>query len=250
MARTPNEVIKKAERMYRKGKSQAEIARKFGVSYKTVRDWKKKYNWNGEVHRGSPYGNRRAVGNSGNPHPNPPPDRTKHGGYSKIYMDSLSEEEEELLSSIPDDEETMLIEQIQIFYLRERRLLNAIKKYNDMGKEVVVSDVYRTETKRSFSSEEEEEEYSRRVKKLVDKGERLPGEPYNMQTNLVNKNNIVLRLEAELTSVQRSKTRSIEALSKIRAERRKIENEQNSSDAVDDWLLGVLGESGGVSANE
>ena len=47
---------------------------------------------------------------------NPPPDRTKHGGYVPVFMDALDSDEQELLGSIPEDTELQLMEQIQLFF--------------------------------------------------------------------------------------------------------------------------------------
>ena len=50
------------------------------------------------------------------------------------------------------------------------------------------------------------------------------------------------RLEQELTTVQGKKTKAIEALSKYRMEKARIESESAGNDAVDDWISAVLGE--------
>lgn len=54
--------------------------------------------------------------------------------------------------------------------------------------------------------------------------------------------NSIMALEAELTKVQRAKTKTIEALARIRMENAKIEQETAGSAAVDDWISAVLGE--------
>ncbi len=240
MAKIPPEVIKKAERMFRRGKSQAEIARSLNVSYKTVRAWRKKYDWQGEVKKGPPKGNRNAAGAPGNPHPNPPPDRTVHGAYSKVYLDALSDEEKDLLLEIPMDEEDMLIEQIQVFYIRERRILKAIRKYMEAKEPLVPSDVIRTEERRSFNDPKDEVKYENMMAKKVEAGVMLPGKPYSIQTRMTNKDTIIIRLETELSTVQRSKTRSIEALARLRAEKARVEGEKAGDSAVDEWLASVL----------
>lgn len=81
--------------------------------------------------RGGQPKNQNAKGGSGNPNPNPPPDRTKHGGYVPVFMDALDSDEQELLESIPEDTELQLMEQIQLFSIRERRILKAINKYRE-----------------------------------------------------------------------------------------------------------------------
>ena len=59
---------------------------------------------------------------------------------------------------------------------------------------------------------------------------------------------IIARLEQELSTIQSKKTKAIEALSKYRLEKMKLESENAGNDAVDDWIAAVLGEE--VSDNE
>jgi hypothetical protein len=53
---------------------------------------------------------------------------------------------------------------------------------------------------------------------------------------------IIARLEQELSTVQSKKTKAIEALSKYRMEKAKMESESAGNAAVDDWIAAVLGE--------
>ena len=52
--------------------------------------------------------------------------------------------------------------------------------------------------------------------------------------------NSIMALEAELTRVQRAKTRAIEALSRIKTESQKLENEEAGDDLVKTWAEKVL----------
>ena len=103
-------------------------------------------------------------------------------------------------------------------------------------------DVNRSESKRSFRDQEEEAEYDRRQKEKVDNKEILPGKSYNIETHTANKDMIIARLEQELSTVQSKKTKAIEALSKYRIEKARLESESAGNDAVDDWIAAVLGE--------
>ena len=53
---------------------------------------------------------------------------------------------------------------------------------------------------------------------------------------------IIARLEQELSTVQSKKTKAIEALSKYRIEKARLESESAGNDAADDWIAAVLGE--------
>lgn len=263
MPRAPSEKVTQAEKLFNDGMAMVEIAKKLEVSDGTVRSWKNRYGWGKaskknkcnvakknekknatlqKKKRGGQPKNQNAKGGSGNPNPNPPPDRTKHGGYVPVFMDALDSDEQELLGSIPEDTELQLMEQIQLFSIRERRMLKAINKYREQKGEVAVMDVNRSESKRSFKDQEEEAEYDRRQKEKVDNKEILPGKSYNIATHTANKDMIIARLEQELSTVQSKKTKAIEALSKYRIEKARLESESAGNDAVDDWIAAVLGE--------
>ncbi len=79
---------------------------------------------------GAPLGNKNAAGH-GAPIGNQ--NATKHGAYSGVYWDFFLQDDEKDIE-IPEDEEAMLIEQIQLFSIRERRIMKAINKY--MGEKV------------------------------------------------------------------------------------------------------------------
>lgn len=273
-----SEERKQAERLYLENKGNiklVDIAEKLGLPDNKVRKWKSLDNWEGKLHptkaenskkkpverstkekgsvpskRGAPKGNANAKGNKGNPKPTntTPPDRTKHGGYSAVYWDTLDDDELGMIEEIPKDEEELLIEQIQLFSVRERRIMKAINKYRTMDGPVAIAFTQRSERKRSFDTPEDEKEYNRRVQEKIDKDERMPGREYGTFTQTDNKDNIIARLESELSNVQSKKTKAIEALYKIRLEKQKLESADAGNTAVDDWISAVLGED--VSENE
>lgn len=271
--RSPNtdrrsEERKQAEQMYLESEGNiklVEIAEKLGLPDNKVRKWKSLDGWEGKLHtasaekskkkpverstkekgsvpprkRGAPKGNQNAKGGRGNSNAKPP-DVTKHGGYSAVYWDVLDEDELELVDEVPKDEEELLIEQIQLFAVRERRIMKAINKYRASEGPVAVSMTSRTEGKRTFKTKEDEEEYYRRVEEKVAKGDRLPGQEYQSYTQTENKDNIIARLEAELSNVQAKKTRAIEALSRIHLEKAKLEGDSKGNDIVKSWAEKVL----------
>lgn len=263
MPRAPSEKKAEAEKLFNKGMKLTDIAKKLGVPEGTVRSWKNRGKWGEKAskknernvanddeknatlqkrRKGGQKGNKNAKGNKGNSNPKSPPNPTKHGAYRAVFMDALDEDEQELVATVPEDTEQQLMEQIQLFSIRERRILKAINKYREQNGDVAVADVTRFEDKRVFKDKEEEAEYDRRQKIKVDKGDILPGKSYSIQTHTSNKDMIIARLEQELSTVQSKKTKAIEALSKYRMEKAKMESESAGNDAVDDWIAAVLGE--------
>lgn len=195
-ARSPNSI--EAEEMYKNGMKLVDIAKKLDVPDSTVRRWKSTQNWDGKTkgkknersqkkktnarHKGGQPGNRNAVGNKGGPLKPGDKIAEKHGAYSSVYWDVLDEAEKDMIEDIPMDEEMLLIEQIQLFAVRERRIMIAINKYRSMKGEVSLYGFNRSESKRTFKTEEDKQLYEERIEKKVSAEERLPGDMYNMQT--------------------------------------------------------------------
>lgn len=78
------------------------------------------------------------------------------------------------------------------------------------------------------------------IEKKISAEERLPGDMYNMQTTMENKDNMIARLEKELSTVQSKKTKAIEALAKLRLEKQKIAGESKGNEVVRAWAEAVV----------
>ena len=253
-ARSPNSV--EAEEMYKSGMKLVDIAKKLDVPASTVRRWKSTQNWDGNTkkkkserspkkkanarHKGGQLGNKNAVGNKGGPLKPGDKIAKKHGAYSSVYWDTLDDDEKDMIEDIPMDEEMLLIEQIQLFAVRERRIMVAINKYRNMKGEVCLYDFARSESKRAFKTDDDKQLYEDRIEKKIAAEERLPGDMYNMVTNMENKDNMIARLEKELSTVQSKKTKAIEALAKLRLEKQKIAGESKGNEVVHAWAEAVV----------
>lgn len=134
----------------------------------------------------------------------------------------------------------LLIEQIQLFAVRERRIMLAINKYRNMKGEVSLYGFTRNESKRAFKTEEDKKLYEERIEEKIAAKERLPGDVYNVQTTMDNKDNMIARLEKELSTVQSKKTKAIEALAKLRLEKQKIAGESKGNEVVRAWAEAVV----------
>lgn len=256
MPRAPSDKRAEAEKLFKKGMKLTDIAKKLDVPEGTVRSWKNRGKWNvksskkdncnvakNEINsnatlqkkkRGGQQGNKNSVG-----HTSSVPKRNRnaetHGAYSKVYWDTLDNEELGLVESMDDTEELQLIMQLQMFAVRERRLMKSIKRYREMETEnhgLSIKSVSRTKKLEDLANIEGEILGTEKYKKVT-------------ETNVTNTEaviNSIMILEAELTRVQKAKTKAIEVLSKYRLEKVKIESESAGNDVVDDWIVGVLGE--------
>lgn len=250
---------------YKKGMKYKDIAEKYEVTVSCVKSWAARY-WNkqkdkGKVatdnkkscnqksvksqpkSRGAPKGNKNALGNNGGA-PLGNTNALKHGGYSQIYWDTLDEEERELIETAERNEEELLLEQIRLFSVRERRLMQAISKYRQLEKKdkggLAVSGVITSHQKRAFSDDDEgkaeREQYNALKQEKIEEGKiSYLGYDKYTQTTTEATYNIILRLERELTAVQSKKTKCIEALAKLHAG---AEND-NDRDLIEDWIMGV-----------
>lgn len=246
----PNEKRFKAETLYKKGLSYKEISERLGTPESTIRRWKSTYKWDKENNantrtkqpeqkekkkRGGQKGNVNAVGNNGGA-PKGNTNALKHGGYSQIFTNTLTDEEKELFIDSPDEELQLLIDEKNLLTVREHRLLTAIKKYTDVPGGQAVQYITSIEDKKIFADTDEAQEEKERYIDIRNKKQEEGlvtyfGKNVNVTTQTEATYNIVLRLERELTAVQKQKHKVIELIAKIRQESGSSKNE-----LVDDWL--------------
>lgn len=182
--------------------------------------------------KGAPRGNKNAAG-----HAPSTPKRNKnaetHGSYSKVYWDTLDDEELGMIESMGDSEEEHLLMQLQMFSIRERRLMQRIKHYRELEVEnhgLSVKAASKTKKVEDVTDFDGESVGAGKYKKVT--------ETSVTHTEAVMSS--IMTLEAELTKVQRAKTKAIEALSRLRTESQKLENEEAGNDIVKTWAQKVL----------
>lgn len=256
-APTDGRVREQVLKEYKSGVGPKALAEKTGVSINTIKSWikrdkAKEFKCVSKKEKGAPpknksappknkvgapYGNKNAAGHGA---PKGNTNALKHGGHSSIYWDMLDEEEQAMIEDAQQDEEEMLLRQIMLFDIRERRLMKAINQYREMKGGVYVYGVIRQETKRAFKDDKEADEYANRIQEKVESKERLPGEAYSLQTTTSSSVDLVARLERELTSVQSKKTKAIDSLAKLRLEKQKLEGESKGNELVHGWVEKVL----------
>ncbi len=152
-----------------------------------------------------------------------------------MYWDTLDDEELDLIGNMDDAEELQLIMQLQMFSIRERRLMKSIKRYREMETEnhgLSIKAVSKTKKLEDIANIEGEILGEEKYKKVTE----------TSVTNTEAVINSIMVLEAELTKVQKAKTKAIETLVKYRLEKAKLESENSGDEAVDDWIAAVLGE--------
>lgn len=234
-----------------------EIASQLNISAGTVRGWKSKDRWEEQLNgtlqtkvterskrsKGGQPGNQNAKGSKGGSGAAPQRNKNaeKHGAYSKVYWDTLDEDELDLIGSMDSAEEQQLIMQLQMFSVRERRLMRSIKKYRELEAEnhgLAVKAVSKTKKVEDLTDLDGESIGAGKYKKVT-KTSVTGTEPVM---------NSIMTLEAELTKVQRAKTKAIEALAKLHLEKQKLEGDTSTNDIVKSWVEKVTKERGNSNA--
>ena len=239
--------------LFKKGLKYKEISEKLGVPESTVKSWATRYWKKGKVasekvatkkkkvatedatgpppkSRGGQPGNVNAVGfggSAGNQN------AFKHGGYAAILFDTLDEAEQSLIGQIDPNAEQLLIDEINLLTVRERRILQRIQKAQETP--LSVASTVRTERKRAFDSPEDERLYQEMVQEKIGKKERMPGREYTTHTTTEATYSILLKLEEALTRCQQQKQRAIDSLAKVQQQ-----SGSKGGELTDDWIAGVV----------
>lgn len=138
MARAPDSRIEQAKEMYLAGEKLINIAKQLDLPEGTVRRWKCTNKWgersNGaksersqkgtkvKRKRGAQPGNKNSSGG-------PPGNKkaVKTGEFETLLFDCLDEEEKRLIESTPNDKQRLLVQEIGLLSVRERRMLKRIE---------------------------------------------------------------------------------------------------------------------------
>lgn len=141
MPRKPDKRIREAKEMFLKGVRLVDISAKLNVPEGTVRRWKSTHKWDSErshrksersdKKRGGQPGNKNAEGHGGT---GPPGNKNavKTGEFETLFFDTLNEEEKELITAIQPDKEELLLREIQLLAVRERRMLKRIEMLRNL----------------------------------------------------------------------------------------------------------------------
>lgn len=170
--------------------------------------------------RGGQPGNKNAAGNKGGGAPQGNRNAVKHGGYAKITIESLSEDEIAFLEECGTiDVEVMLQHEIGLLTIRISRLMKQIgdPKYS---KGLYVDYLETSEYKRKFQTDEDEALYKQMVQIEIDRGDRKPGEPYKVHTIKRNSDEFILSVHEVITRAQALRQRCLESLIRLRMAKR------------------------------
>ena len=132
-----------------------------------------------------------------------------------------------MMADMPTDEEFMLIETLKLATLRERRYMALLARYNELLKNSPDGMILK-EDRRVLTKE------SNAFGKCISSKQHQTVTAQQTKVDAVEQMQII---ESELTRVQKLKIKTLEALSKIRAEKAT----DGDSELIDDWIKAVEG---------
>ena len=222
MARAPDARMEQARDLFLKGKKMIEISELMGIPEGTIRSWKNRYKWDCNVakdkrnvakRKGGQPGNKNATGNSGGA-----PEQNKNavttGEFETLLFDCLDPEERRLAKAVPEDKTQLLLQEIQLLTVRERRMLKRIellRKSVDETGAAVYGDSGMTVVSRKIG---------------IEKGKKTDLLEYQGKLGQIQS------VEDALTRVQARKQRAIEALHKFGYDDARLELETMKTELV------------------
>ena len=210
-----------------KNRTLKEIAQELGVSESQVRKWKNLDKWDeaqalpnvtksignaaeskGNVTIEEKTPKRKRGGQKGNQN------RYVHGLYANPTMDMIPQEELNRLSQMNfDNPAELLIDEIILLTSRERQLLESIQKYQDHKNGLSLDGVTRrtVESEGTKGSRSKQVETTTRTRDVFD---------------------VIQKLQAELTKVQKEKRQYLSELRILRAQKAQMPKEENTHERV------------------
>ena len=142
MPRAPDQRVEEARKLYTSGAKLIEVSQKLGIPEGTIRSWKNRYKWDSATLRkkncnvakkkGGQPGNKNAAGNVGGAAPSGNKNAVRTGEFETLFFDTLEPEEQILTELIQPDKEQLLLREIQLLVVRERRMLKRIHSLREM----------------------------------------------------------------------------------------------------------------------
>lgn len=210
-----------------KNRTIKNISEELGVSENQVRKWKNQDKWenrealpnvtksngntiqtNGNITNQSKPPKRKRGGQKGNQN------RYVHGLYANPTMDMIPRQELERLQRMDFvDEESIIIDEIILLTSRERQLLESIQRYQDQKNGLSLDGVTRrvVENEGARDSRSKQVETTTRTRDVFD---------------------VIQKLQAELTKVQKEKRQYLSELRILRAQKAQMPKEENTHERV------------------
>lgn len=149
MPRAPDQRVEEARKLYASGVKLIEVSQKLGIPVGTIRSWKNRYKWDNATlqknkrnvakKKGGQPGNKNAEGHGGT---GPPGNKNavRTGEFETLFFDTLDSDEQKLIRTVQSDKEQLLLQEIQLLTVRERRMLKRIDRLRQLEERKTVAD--------------------------------------------------------------------------------------------------------------
>ena len=149
MARAPDVRMEQARELFLEGKKLIEISELLKIPEGTIRSWKNRYDWDNATlqkekrnvarKKGGQPGNKNAKGHGGT---GPPGNKNavKTGEFEALFFDTLDSDEQKLIRTVQSDKEQLLLQEIQLLTVRERRMLKRIDRLRQLEEQKTTTD--------------------------------------------------------------------------------------------------------------
>lgn len=145
MSRAPDARMEQARDLFLEGKKLIEISDLLKIPEGTIRSWKNRYDWDNATlqkkkrnvakKKGGQPGNKNAAGNRGGSAPGKNKNAVTTGEFETLLFDCLNLEEQRLVQAVPEDKQALLMQEIQLLTVRERRMLKRIELLRNAANE-------------------------------------------------------------------------------------------------------------------
>lgn len=216
--------INKIEKDYMSGMKYSKIEKKHNITRNRLEWLIKKYSWKRESNRSEALkGNQNAIGNKGGPGAELGNKRAlKTGEYENIFNGVFSDDEKQVIENKDVNKREELLFELQLFKVRESRILARIENLRKKDKELVISHI----SKRQLNG-------TSTLKENIDEIE--------TNTETETKNDALQRLEDALTRVQEAKRRCLDSIhkvdndiAKLELEERKLKQDNDNKNEIED----------------
>ncbi len=126
-----------ARDLFLEGRKLIEISELLKIPEGTIRSWKNRYDWDNATFEKEktqrcekerrPSREIRRPGNKGGAAPEKNKNAVTTGEFETLLFDCLNLEEQRLVQVVPENKQTLLIQEIQLLTVRERRMLKRIE---------------------------------------------------------------------------------------------------------------------------
>jgi uncharacterized protein YjcR len=217
--------INKIKKDYLKGFTYKQIIEKYKITHNELQNVIRKNKWKRKSNRSNiAKGNQYSKGNKGGTGaPIGSKNALKTGEYETIFIDVLSEEEQQIYNNeTTDNQKQLLIKEYNLLTIREKRMLSRIKKLQDTQKDLTIITMKKSNVQTTGP-----------LKRKEDSTETITEATATLE--------LIQKIEEGLTRVQEAKRKCLETVLKIDKEDISVNLNVNTNNSILESINKQLG---------